>query len=207
MQHGQRYLYAFALVFILGGMVLGGWLWFRSSNPQQPSVKATDSIGIASPHQDVAQSATPWTGGRLVVPSLNINAPIESVGLLADGSMAVPTQNQWDGVGWYKFGPVPGEQGNAVIDGHLDRPGGAAAVFWRLHELQKGDNVMVVTSQGKTLHFRVTNVQIYTPDLAPREQIFGATSGSFLNLITCAGQWIPSRQQTTERLVVYTVLV
>lgn len=201
MQRGQRFWYAFSLVFILGGMVLGGWLWLRFSHQNLV-------VNAISPHTAPSHKvASSWKGGRLVIPSLNINAPIEFVGRLADGSMAVPTQNQWENVGWYKFGSVPGEQGNSVIDGHLDRPGGAPAVFWRLHELQKGDNVTVVNTQGKTLHFRVTDVQSYTPDAAPRERIFGATSGSSLNLITCAGQWIPARQQTTERLVVYTALV
>ena len=39
---------------------------------------------------------------------------------------------------------------------------------------------------------------------APLQDIFGNRGGTYLNLITCAGDWIPSQHQTTLRLVVYT---
>ena len=121
--------------------------------------------------------------------------------------MGVPTRNQWEGVGWYQSGPIPGQRGSAVIDGHLDRPGALPAVFWRLHELKQGDIVTVKDASGHGLHFQVTKVASYPPDNAPTAQIFGNSSGYFLNLITCAGQWIPKRHQTSLRLVVYTTLV
>jgi len=136
-----------------------------------------------------------------------VNAPVEAVGITADGTMDVPRQQPWDGVGWYTYGTYPGEIGSAVMDGHLDRPGGRPAVFWRLRNLHTGDAVLLVDDEGKTLRFRVTDIEIYTPQNAPRRTIFGKRSGSFLNLITCVGTWIPSLQQTTQRLVVYTTMV
>jgi len=65
---------------------------------------------------------------------------------------------------------------------------------------------MVIEAQGKTLRFRVTAIVYYTPQNAPLQQIFANQSGRYLNLITCAGDWIPSQHQTTLRLVVYTTL-
>ena len=41
---------------------------------------------------------------------------------------------------------------------------------------------------------------------APVQDIFGNAAGRFLNLMTCAGAWIPSEHQTSLRLVVYTTL-
>jgi hypothetical protein len=66
---------------------------------------------------------------------------------------------------------------------------------------------MVVGTQEKTLRFHVVQLQTYRPDEAPLEKIFGDASGTFLNLITCAGPWIPSQHQTARRLVVYTKMV
>jgi hypothetical protein len=66
---------------------------------------------------------------------------------------------------------------------------------------------MVINAQGKTMHFRVLRIASYTPQSAPVQDIFGNTGGIYLNLITCAGTWIPSEHQTTMRLVVYTTLV
>lgn len=144
---------------------------------------------------------------RLIIPTIDVDAPIESVGLVEGKYLAVPTQSPWEDVGWYQYGPLPGERGNAVIDGHLDRPGALPAVFWNLHKLQVGDVVMVVDASGKIWRFRVTATHEYAPDAAPLNEIFGTSSGAHLNLITCSGQWIAAQHQTTLRLVVYTELI
>jgi LPXTG-site transpeptidase (sortase) family protein len=213
MRSGRRYWYAicaFVGLIVLAGLAAGSWVWFGSNaggktTPVRGDVAHAQGSDLTT--ATVEGSASWLEGARLIVPSLHIEAPIEAVGVLPDGSMAVPTHNQWDGVGWYAYGPVPGEKGSAVIDGHLDRPGGAPAVFWRLHELHTGDSVMVKMQGEKTLHFRVTMLQTYEPQQAPLATIFGKDSGSYLNLITCAGQWVPAQHQTTHRLVVYTTLV
>ena len=143
---------------------------------------------------------------RLLIPAIGVNALIETVGVTPGGDLAVPTQNPWEDVGWYESGPHPGELGSAVIDGHLDRPGGYPAVFWHLRDLQVGNAVTVIDAYGKTFHFHVTGTVFYSPQGAPIQQIFANNSGAYLNLITCAGDWIPSQHQTTLRLVVYTAL-
>jgi sortase (surface protein transpeptidase) len=201
----RRYWYAFALLFVLTGLAVGSWAW----SGYNTGMKASHNEAHAEEDEQPTATAEPawWEGARLLVPSLHIDAPIEAVGVTPDGSMEVPANQQWDGVGWYKYGPVPGEKGSAVIDGHLDRPGGAPAVFWRLHELHAGEPITVVTHEGKKLQFRVTMLQKYEPQQAPLANIFGDKSGSHLNLITCAGQWIASEHQTTQRLVVYATLV
>lgn len=143
---------------------------------------------------------------RLVIPIIGVDAPVEKVSITSNGDLATPAKNPWTGTGWYASGPHPGDQGSAVIDGHLNRPGNTPAVFWRLHELKINDEVRVVTDTGKTLRFRVTAVEYYEPQKAPLQLIFANPTGKYLNLITCAGDWIPSQHQTTLRLVVYTTL-
>jgi sortase (surface protein transpeptidase) len=142
----------------------------------------------------------------LIIPSIGVNAPVEKVGILYDGNLATPTRSPWDDTGWYAAGSSPGEKGSAVIDGHLDRPGGYPAVFWNLRSVRAGDRVLLNDSAGNTLRFRVTRIALYSPLQAPTQQIFADESGTFLNLITCAGDWIPSQHQTTLRLVVYSTL-
>lgn len=143
---------------------------------------------------------------RLLIPAIGVNAPIEAVGVTSAGELAIPTQNPWEHVGWYKSGPRPGERGSSVIDGHLNRPGGYPAVFWRLRDLHVGDQVMAIDVSGKTFRFRVIRTALYSPQDAPIQEIFGDESGTYLNLITCAGDWIPSQHQTNLRLVIYTSL-
>jgi sortase (surface protein transpeptidase) len=153
-----------------------------------------------------ASAATKNLPVRLSIPVIGVDAPIETVGVTTSGDLSVPTQDPWEDVGWYSSGTLPGELGSAVIDGHLDRPGGYPAVFWRLRNLHVGNEVMVIDRQGKTRRFRVTAIEYYPPQYAPIQQIFENQSGRYLNLITCAGDWIPSQHQTSLRLVVYTTL-
>ena len=76
-----------------------------------------------------------WIGTRSQTAGTGTRSHAGGTPVLSDGDLAVPTQNPWDGVGWYQYGPYPGARGSAVIDGHLDRPGGYPAVFWRLHQI------------------------------------------------------------------------
>jgi sortase (surface protein transpeptidase) len=195
-----------AILFILLSIGIGGWVWsgiLSSQHSTQQPVKH-NPVAITLIPNEAGLDVT--SGGRLLIPAIGINAPIETVGKTPEGLMDVPKHNRWTTVGWYKNGPNPGQMGSAVIDGHLDRDGGAPAVFWDLHKLHPNDVVSVQSKTGRVLHFKVIKVASYAPTVAPVAQIFGKNNGIFLNLITCAGVWVPEANQTSQRLVVYTQL-
>ncbi|GCE10967.1 class F sortase [Tengunoibacter tsumagoiensis] len=177
----------------------------------QPKVVTTPTptpAPVSVPLPAATPTATPAQKPvKLIIPSIDINADIEEVGLDANGNLDTPKVRYLDNVGWYNLGPVPGDSGSAVIDGHLDRPGGSPAVFWNLRNIQVGAKVMVVDAAGSTRTFQVTRVATYPPNQAPVQDIFAGSGGSFLNLITCTGTWIPAEHQTTLRFVAYTTLV
>jgi len=194
------YFFALALTLILGGcdQSLASQTTLPHAISPTPSPKSTSTPGLK-----LKGRANPI---RLLIPAIHVNASIETVGITSNGDLAVPTRNPWEHVGWYASGPYPGERGSAVIDGHLDRPGGYPAVFWYLRDLHVGDEVRVIYANGKTLQFHVTDLAFYSPQDAPIQEIFGNEAGTYLNLITCAGDWIASQHQTTLRLVIYTTL-
>ena len=206
------------LVFALGGLSAGVLTRFRLFRRKRADpvlglalcilaalVALALSIGGLSLTTATTSPAPPPLA-HLLVPAIGINAPIESVEVRTDGTMETPRQSPWNNVGLYNDGPRPGDQGSAVISGHLDRPGGNPAVFWHLRDLHVGDTVLVVDAHGKALRFHVTRIGFYPPKEAPVQDIFGNTAGRFLNLMTCAGDWIPTERQTALRLVVYTAL-
>jgi LPXTG-site transpeptidase (sortase) family protein len=195
----------FALTIALSLAGCGSTSLQHVSPPASPSVHRTAVV-------ETPVFATPAAGAavnpvRLIIPVIGVNAFIEPLGILSTGNLATPTQSPWEDVGWYNAGPHPGERGSAVIDGHLNRPGNYPAVFWRLGDLHVGDALQVMNTNGSMLHFRVTRIAFYPPQAAPIQDIFGNNGGKYLNLITCAGDWIVSQHQTTLRLVVYTALV
>ncbi len=144
---------------------------------------------------------------RLIIPAIQVDALIETVSVLNSGDLDTPRQQPWTDVGWYNASPDPGNLGSAVIDGHLDRPGGFPAVFWNLRNLQAGNQLKVLHRSGKMSVFTVNSVASYPVNAVPLQAIFGNGAGKYLNLITCAGGWLQSQHQTTLRMVVYASLM
>lgn len=193
----KKLLLYVSLIFLI---VLAIWVYNYNRNVVIPGVV-------------VAGMAQPWQPVRLRIDSLHINAPVMNVGETADGRMDAPVSTAikspyWTSVFWYQPGPAPGQVGNAVIAGHVDRVGGDPAIFWYLGTLQVGASVIVITRAGTQLHFVVNSV-VHYPASAPGQQVlnsvFGPTGGRHLNLITCSGVWTGGGYD--ERLVVFTTLV
>ena len=144
---------------------------------------------------------------RLIIPSIGVDANVQSVGLYwkGDGTMGIPTN--FTDVAWYNLGPRPGMPGSAVIDGHLDGKDVKEAVFYNLDKLKAGDSVMVVDSKGKTLQFRVLATKLYDYQDSTDDIFSSNVPTPRLNLITCAGDWMPDQKLYDKRVVVFTELV
>ncbi len=161
--------------------------------------EVTSSIGLGSSFE------IPDEPARLRIPSIGVDANIQSVGLLKNGSMGIPTN--FTDVAWYNRGVRPGVPGNAVIDGHFDGRKVPRAVFYSLGDLKPGDLVEVVDQRGKTFRFQVVSSKTYKYK-DPTDEIFsGDASKARLNLITCAGDWIKSEKSYSQRIVVFTELL
>lgn len=142
---------------------------------------------------------------RIRIPAIQLDAPVINVGLDEQGFMDIP--GTAEEVGWFSLGYVPGMPGHAVMAGHLDTQSGKAAVFWELRRLKEGDIVEVEREDGSLKRFKVTHRATYAADQAPLQELFGASTGSYLNLITCNGAWRDDLQTYDRRLIVYTEAV
>lgn len=161
---------------------------------------------ITPPGQvQAAIAATSSLPSRLYIPSLNIDAKVQHVGIAASGNMAVPSN--FTDVGWYKYGTVPGRQGSAVIDGHVDNGLSLPGVFKRLTDIKIGDDVYIEDSEGHKLHFVVYDVEVYPYKSVPMDTVFASSMTANLNLITCEGSWVQSGKTYDHRIVVYTKLL
>ncbi len=136
---------------------------------------------------------------RLKVPSINVDAAIQYVGLTSKRAMEVPN-NSVD-VGWFDLGVRPGERGSAVIDGHFDGENGDSGVFTNLYKLKKGDKLFIEDDKGVTISFVVRQSRIYAPGYA--DEVFSLNDSAHLNLITCDGVWDGVKKSYSKRLVVF----
>lgn len=141
----------------------------------------------------------------LMIKTLGVTADIEEVGQDKKGNMDVPSAP--DTVAWYRLGVLPGEQGNAVLAGHVDDETGKPAIFANLKKITKGDKIYVTDKNNISRTFIVVDKKVYPYDASPIETIFGATTSAQLNLITCQGEWDTKRKTYKERLVVFSQLV
>src|SRR3989344_309846 len=151
-----------------------------------------------------AQSGLP---ARLIIPSIGVDATIQSVGLSwkGNGTMGIPTN--FTDVAWYNQGPKPGMPGIAVINGHVDGKDVEEAVFYNLGKLKPGDAVEVVDKKGNTARFRVVGSKTYDYDSPTTDIFIGDGSKSQLNLITCSGDWDKEKRLYQQRIVVTAELV
>lgn len=131
---------------------------------------------------------------------------IEAIGVSADikphgvdrstGQMDVP-HNVFD-VGWYMYGPSPGDPGSAVLAAHVDLYGQGPGVFFDLDRLEPGDVISVSFDDGTDALFDVWAATTYRKDQLPTDVLFNRDGPPTLSLVTCGGaspQHLSVRQQ------------
>ncbi len=173
----------------------------EASSSTKTALKLNNSqLSASKLIKDERQGISP---SRLQIPAINVDAPVNATGLLDNGEMDVP--NDIVSTGWFGNGYMPGEPGNSVIAGHVDGKNGPA-VFYDIGKLNIGDEVLVTGDEGQELIFIVERVEVYPFDDSPIREIFGFSTGSHLNLITCTGEYNKEGSFYEDRLVVYTTL-
>jgi hypothetical protein len=138
------------------------------------------------------------------IPKVGIASLLERLAMGDDGVLAAP--EDYGTAGWFAAGPEPGQPGPAVIAGHVDSRSGPA-VFYRLGELQPGDEVLVHREDGTTVTFRVDSVEEHPKDAFPTQAVYGPVPGPELRLITCAGDFDREAHAYRDNLVVYATAV
>ncbi len=186
------------LAVVIFLVLLGAVFYFRYTQ-STPIIPAVSNI---LPTQNI-NAQRPAIPQELIIKSLNVNAIVESVAMDETGAMDVPKDA--DNVAWYNLGPRPGEQGSAVIAGHLDKETGAPAVFWNITKLQKGDEIEVIDKDGKTYTYIVERAASYPYLSFPLQLVFAENDKKRLNLITCGGTWDADKKVYSERYVVFAI--
>ena len=168
----------------------------RSGVSKQPPPHSVDLAGGAA-------DATVPAPTSVVIPSIGVNASLVDLGLNPDGSAAVPSSTT--SAGWYDLGPRPGQNGPAVILGHVDSYTGPA-VFYRLKDLRAGDMIQVV-SGPRTESFVVQHVDLVAKQAFPTAEVFGPVPQKALRLVTCGGPFDSSVRSYQDNWIVFAVEV
>lgn len=130
------------------------------------------------------------------------------VGLIEKGDKKgqMDTIDNPDVAAWYSPGPAPGEQGNALVNGHKSWKGkiGRFSVLW---DMKIGQQVAVEREDGSVLYFKVTSVDFYPYDDYPESVMNMESDTAKMTLITCYGDFDRSAGTSAQRCVVVCELI
>ncbi|MFI5977583.1 class F sortase [Streptomyces sp. NPDC051452] len=203
---GRMALWGVALA-ALAVSVLGG----HQESGDAKAAPRTPVVGTAVP-ADPADPDQPDTGLprsvpiRLLIPKIGVDAPFTPLDLAATGQLEPPPAANTNLVGWYAKGATPGEQGTAIIAGHVDTTT-SAAVFANLDSLEPGDEFSVDRADGRQTRFVVDDTETYAKDDFPSKRVYADVSRPEVRLITCAGDYDRTVRDYTDNLVVFAHLV
>lgn len=178
-----------------------------------PDVGAAEVTALATPPSSAAPPPPPTTPAakpRIVppkalrIPAIDVVASVNPVGVDDKGDFAVPPSV--DEVGWYKFGPgVNTSAGSIVIAGHVDSREQGRGAFYRLRELDRGDEVTVTGADGRTHTFRVIGREEYRKTKIPLDKYFARDGKPRLTLITCGGPFDRATRHYRDNIVITAV--
>lgn len=192
-------------IMLVAGMSLvgcGGHSHPTAARPSATSSSATSTAPVVpTPTPGMPRSIPTWVD----IPAIGAKSSLVQLGLNTDKSVQVPPVSQPLQAGWYKYGPTPGQVGPAVILGHIDG-NHQEGIFWRLHELKRGDMVRIGRKDGKTLTFTVRRVEEKPKSTFPTAAVYGNTADPELRLITCGGAFDASTRNYLDNIIVFATL-
>ena len=137
---------------------------------------------------------------RMSAPALGVDTAVDPVGVGPDGQMTIPAEV--DRVGWYRFGPAPGDAGSAVIAGHVDDREQGLGAMAPLRDAAAGDEVQVIDAAGRTTRWRVVSRELISKQVLPLDRLFAREGAPRLTLITCGGPFLPEFRSYRDNVVV-----
>jgi hypothetical protein len=128
------------------------------------------------------------------IPALSISSSLgparglESSGAIDDAPLSGPS---WSLPWWYDEGPAPGQDGSAVILGHVDSAigTGGLGVFLRLGDVRPGESIDVGLADRSTTHWIASSTYLYSDAAFPDALVYSGSGRPTLRLVTCGGSF------------------
>jgi sortase (surface protein transpeptidase) len=140
---------------------------------------------------------------RLEIPRIGVSTSLQRLGRDGHGAVEVPSgPGRWEEAGWYAAGTRPGDPGSAVVLGHVDSKRGPA-VFYRLRELRRGDDITVTRADGSAVHFTVDRTEQYPKRRFPTDDVYYPTLTPELRLVTCGGTFDATAGHYRSNVIVF----
>ncbi len=199
-------------------LALGGWVVVRqqsapqfeaagelpadlaSTAPATPGGSAEPKKTTGSVRDIGALVDASFAPKRLVVPELDVDAPIQPVGVEPTGSMIIPEDPQV--IGWWSGGAAPGSPvGTVLMASHVDSAEDGPGALAQLAQAPVGARVTVRGTAGEVTYL-IQARRRYLKDDLPWRSLFNQGMQPRLVLITCGGDFNYRTRSYTDNIVV-----
>ncbi len=193
---------------LVTGLLLGALL-APGTDQSSAGVPATPGTAVAAPAPGSAANAVASLARAepvaVDIPAIEVSTPLVDLGLNSDGTLEVPVD--FSKAGWFTGGNAPGDPEGppALLAGHVDDRTDPA-VFFRLPELEIGDEVLVTRADNSVAVFTVSDRRQYPKDALPTDEIYAPVDESEVVLITCTGAFDETAGSYLDNLVVRATL-
>lgn len=179
-------------------------------DPPQPQLSASNSVSRSDPavprSPRLKKTLARSTPVAVDIPAIGVQSTVQQLGLNEDGTLAVPRAPRYDEPAWYEGSPTPGSLGPSIISGHVDSAEDGPSVFYKLGDLEPGDEVAVTRADGRVALFVVEEVRRYPKDEFPTSLVYGDLDYAGLRLITCGGAFDRTSREYLDNVVAFASL-
>lgn len=203
-------VFAFGAVLLTLGIACSGGDSDEEETPTpEPTATATatqTATPTETPSPTPTATPTPFDGNvaRLKLPRFGVDAPIEMLGLDAQGRLDTP-KDENRAVAWYPEYAKPGWKGNSVFSAHVYYHS-IPAPFKDLAKSVAGDQIIVQMEDGTEYVYEVFSNERYHRDTIPMGDIIWPTQKAdydeWITLITCGGELDSTGQHYISRDVI-----
>lgn len=184
-----RIIAVLAVVAVVLGLVAWGVSQNRQTDVSQPPIASspTDVVLTSAPPTTAGETPTPTSFPEgcpadpqeitnpvsMTLVTQNLEMPMISVGLDADGAAGAPPGNEGYTIAWFDQGPRLGSDiGKAVLTSHTFQFGGALGNDLNEGLLNLGDIIKVADAEGNTACYRYSgNHHVMVADYDPDSDI------------------------------------
>ena len=178
-------------------------------------LRSRAGMDLALGQRPLAAPCQPGSPTRMSIPALNVDAPIETIGLdrraqpdsMGQAPLGAPVDQRK--AGWYAAGPKPGSgTGTVLTNGHTYRDGSAIFQEDFAARVAVGQQIDLVIDNGSTCGYRISSiwreVDAVTdyPRLVASEHLYDMQGPERLFLETCGGPWVESARRFKDINVV-----
>ena|GEM_PF-1445689 len=171
-----------------------------STAPGDPAsvAQAQDASSAPAPTPaPVEPRATAWPA-RLLIPALAVDAPIEDTGYDDTETMEIVASPHI--ISWLREGPIPGNEGNAILGGH-NRWSGVDGDLLYLDEMAIGDEMEILYADGSRMTFLLESVFVYPLAFADADRIMDLEGEPRVTVITCKDPYNPAIGTSDNRII------